>query len=152
MSESIHKSHNVTVVMYYLVFPAKSRQAVLDSRADEVLKEAGLEIEERTKEVFGNIGTDKNPVHFLSVLTAFLIMARIITSRKSRLIPAMAQGGSSGGNSGLDSMSCSLKLSSIPHPQVIQDNRSRSNFSLLLECSAISDIRNAMAMPNMGKS
>ncbi|MCU7898531.1 MAG: IS200/IS605 family transposase, partial [Candidatus Thiodiazotropha sp. (ex Lucinoma aequizonata)] len=28
MSEYIHKSHNVTVLMYHLVFPAKYRRAV----------------------------------------------------------------------------------------------------------------------------
>ncbi|MCU7880187.1 MAG: IS200/IS605 family transposase, partial [Pseudomonadota bacterium] len=27
MSEYIHKSHNVTVLMYHLVFPAKYRRA-----------------------------------------------------------------------------------------------------------------------------
>ncbi|MCU7881275.1 MAG: IS200/IS605 family transposase, partial [Candidatus Thiodiazotropha sp. (ex Lucinoma aequizonata)] len=30
MSEYIHKSHNVTVLMYHLVFPAKYRRAVFD--------------------------------------------------------------------------------------------------------------------------
>ena len=30
MSEYIHKSHNVTVLLYHLVFPAKYRQAVFD--------------------------------------------------------------------------------------------------------------------------
>ncbi|MCU7882082.1 MAG: IS200/IS605 family transposase, partial [Candidatus Thiodiazotropha sp. (ex Lucinoma aequizonata)] len=28
MSEYIHKNHNVTVLMYHLVFPAKYRRAV----------------------------------------------------------------------------------------------------------------------------
>ncbi|MCZ6804533.1 MAG: IS200/IS605 family transposase, partial [Proteobacteria bacterium] len=30
MSEYIHKSHNVTVLMYHFVFPAKYRRAVFD--------------------------------------------------------------------------------------------------------------------------
>jgi putative transposase len=47
MSEYIHKSHNVTVLLYHLVFPAKYRRAVFDNRVDEVLKEVCLEIAER---------------------------------------------------------------------------------------------------------
>jgi len=47
MSEYIHKSHNVTVLLYYLVFPAKYRRAVFDKAVDEVLKEVCLEISER---------------------------------------------------------------------------------------------------------
>jgi len=31
MSEYIHKSHNVTVLLYHLVFPAKYRRAVFDA-------------------------------------------------------------------------------------------------------------------------
>jgi putative transposase len=36
MSEYIHKSHNMTVLLYHLVFPAKYRRAVFDNRVDEV--------------------------------------------------------------------------------------------------------------------
>ena len=39
MSEYIHKSHNVTVLMYHLVFPAKYRRAVIDEAVDEELKD-----------------------------------------------------------------------------------------------------------------
>ena len=37
MSEYIHKSHNVTVLIYHLVFPAKYRRAVFDGHVDGVL-------------------------------------------------------------------------------------------------------------------
>ena len=30
MSTYVHKSHNVTVLLYHLVFPAKYRRAVID--------------------------------------------------------------------------------------------------------------------------
>ena len=43
----IHKSHNVIVLMYHLVFPAKYRRAVFDDRVDQTLKEICLEIAER---------------------------------------------------------------------------------------------------------
>ena len=45
MSEYLHKSDNVTVLIYHLVFPAKYRRAVIDSNVDGVLKEVCLEIE-----------------------------------------------------------------------------------------------------------
>ena len=38
MSEYIHKRHNVTVLLYHLVFPAKYRKAVFDEGVDQVLK------------------------------------------------------------------------------------------------------------------
>ena len=47
MSEYVHKSHNVSVLLYHLVFPAKYRRAVLDEQVDEVLREVCLEIEKR---------------------------------------------------------------------------------------------------------
>jgi len=47
MSEYIHKSHNVTVLMCHLVFPAKYRRAVIDEAVDEELKDVCLEIDQR---------------------------------------------------------------------------------------------------------
>ena len=65
MSEYIHKSHNVTVLMCHLVFPAKYRRAVIDEAVDEELKDVCLEIEQRYDVKFLEIGTDKDHVHFL---------------------------------------------------------------------------------------
>ena len=65
MSEYIHKSHNVTVLLYHLVFPAKYRRAVIDPHVDEILKEVCLEIADRYQVKFLEIGTDKDHVHFL---------------------------------------------------------------------------------------
>jgi putative transposase len=65
MSEYIHKSHNVSVLMYHLVFPAKYRRAVFDQKVDTVLKDICLEIEKRYEIRFLEIGTDKDHVHFL---------------------------------------------------------------------------------------
>ena len=61
----IHKSHNVTVLMCHLVFPAKYRRAVIDEAVDEELKDVCLEIEQRYDVKFLEIGTDKDHVHFL---------------------------------------------------------------------------------------
>ena len=58
MSEYIHKSHNVTVLLYHLLFPAKYRRAVFDEAVDAELKSVCLEIEERYQVKFLEIGTD----------------------------------------------------------------------------------------------
>ncbi|RLB13577.1 MAG: IS200/IS605 family transposase, partial [Deltaproteobacteria bacterium] len=65
MSEYVHKSHNVAVLIYHLVFPAKYRRVVFDEAIDAELKEICLEIEKRYEIKFVEIGTDKDHVHFL---------------------------------------------------------------------------------------
>ena len=65
MSEYKHKSHNVSVLMYHLVFPAKYRRAVLDKDVEDVLKNTCLEIEKRYEIRFLEIGCDRDHVHFL---------------------------------------------------------------------------------------
>ena len=65
MSEYQHKSHNVSVLMYHLVCPAKYRRVVFDEEVDAVLKEVCLDIAQRYEIVFLEIGTDKDHVHFL---------------------------------------------------------------------------------------
>ena len=64
-SKFIHKSHNVTVLMYHLVRPAKYRRIVFSSDVDKTLKEVCLAISERFEIYFLEIGTDKDHVHFL---------------------------------------------------------------------------------------
>ncbi len=51
MSEYVHKSHNVTVLLYHMVFPAKYRRAVFDGAVDEVMRDVCLEVEKRYQEV-----------------------------------------------------------------------------------------------------
>ncbi len=65
MSESIHKSHNVSNLMYHFVFPAKYRRVVIDEKVDKVIKETCEEISKRYEISFLEIGTDKDHVHFL---------------------------------------------------------------------------------------
>ena len=65
MSEYIHKSHNVTVLMYHFVCPAKYRRVVIDEEVDRVIKETCQEIEKRYEIKFLEIGTDRDHVHFL---------------------------------------------------------------------------------------
>ena len=83
MSEYIHKSHNVTVLLYHLVFPAKYRKAVFDEQVDEVLKEVCLEIEKRYEIKFLEIGVDKNHVHFFIQSVPTYSVTKLVTVIKS---------------------------------------------------------------------
>lgn len=64
-SEYIHKSHNVSVLLYHFVCPAKYRRVVFSKADDETLKEICIEIEKRFEVRFLEIGTDKDLEHFL---------------------------------------------------------------------------------------
>ena len=83
MSEYIHKSHNVTVLLYHLVFPAKYRRVVFDEQVDTVLKEVCLEIESRYQVKFLEIGTDSDHVHFLVQSVPTYAVTKIVTMIKS---------------------------------------------------------------------
>ena len=64
-SEYIHKSHNVSVLLYHFVCPAKYRRVVFNKKVDESLKNICLEISKRYDIFFLEIGVDKDHVHFL---------------------------------------------------------------------------------------
>lgn len=65
MSQPIFKTHNVTVLLYHIVCPAKYRRAVFDEQVKEQLKEICAEIQDCYEIEFPEIGTDTNHVHFL---------------------------------------------------------------------------------------
>ena len=83
MSEYIHKSHNVTVLLYHLVFPAKYRRAVFDDSVDKQLRSVCLEIELRYEIKFLEIGTDKDHVHFLVQSVPVYSVKKIVQMVKS---------------------------------------------------------------------
>ncbi|HFV9934822.1 TPA: IS200/IS605 family transposase [Salmonella enterica subsp. enterica serovar Bovismorbificans] len=83
MSEYIHKSHNVTVLLYHIVLPAKYRRAVFDDRIDFILKTICLEIQEHYQMKFLEIGTDKDHVHFLVQSIPTYSVTKIVTIIKS---------------------------------------------------------------------
>lgn len=65
MSIYLHKSHNVSVLLYHIVCPAKYRRVMFSEEVDNELKEICLEIGKRYEIHFVEIGTDKDHVHFL---------------------------------------------------------------------------------------
>lgn len=83
MSEVIRKSHNVSVLLYHFVCPAKNRRAVIDEKVDEVLKDVCLEIAKRYEIEFIEIGTDKDHVHFLIQSVPMYSPTKIIRTIKS---------------------------------------------------------------------
>ncbi len=83
MSRYIHKSHNVSVLLYHFVCPAKYRRVVLDDKVDTILKQVCLDISDRYELTFLEIGTDKDHVHFLIQSVPTYSPTKIVTMVKS---------------------------------------------------------------------
>jgi putative transposase len=83
MSEYIHRSHNVTVLLYHLVFPSKYRRVVFDDQVESVLRDVCIEIEKRYEIKFLEIGVDKDHVHFLVQSVPKVSVVKIVTMLKS---------------------------------------------------------------------
>jgi putative transposase len=82
-SQYIHKSHNVSVLLYHFVCPAKYRRVVFSKTVEVTLKEVCLEIEKRYEVHFLEIGTDKDHVHFLIQSVPMKSPTQIIKMLKS---------------------------------------------------------------------
>ncbi len=65
MSKYIHKRHNVSVLMYHLVFPAKYRRKIFTERVKKMLVIVCQGIEKRYEIEFLEIGMEEDHVHFL---------------------------------------------------------------------------------------
>lgn len=83
MSKFINKSHNVSVLLYHFVCPAKYRRVVFTEPVDQSIKEICLEISKRYEITFIEIGTDKDHVHFLIQSVPAQSPTRIIQTVKS---------------------------------------------------------------------
>ena len=64
-SKYLHKSHNVSVLLYHVVCTAKYRRVVFSEHVDEIVREGCLGIAERYEMSFLELGTDRNHRHFL---------------------------------------------------------------------------------------
>lgn len=83
MSIYIHKSHNVSVLIYHIVFPTKYRRVVLDNKVDQIIKEVCLEIAKRYEMHFLEIGTDNDHIHFLVQSIPMMLPKNIVQTIKS---------------------------------------------------------------------
>ena len=83
MSKYIHKSHNVSVLLYHLVCPIKYRKKVLTDKVSAELKTICKEISLRYEIEFIEIGCDGAHVHFLIQSVPTYSPTKICTMVKS---------------------------------------------------------------------
>ena len=83
MSLYLHKSHNVSCMIYHIVCPTKYRRVVLSERVDVTIKQTCLEIARRYDVHFLEIGTDKDHVHFLVQSVPMFLPKNIVQTIKS---------------------------------------------------------------------
>ena len=83
MSQLVRKSHNVSVLLYHIVCPAKYRRIVFSEEVDQVLKMVCLDIALRYEIDFLEIGTDRDHVHFLVQSVPSYSPTKIVRTIKS---------------------------------------------------------------------
>jgi len=83
MSEYVHRQHNVSVLLYHFVCPAKYRRVIFSKEVDTEIKDVCLEIGKRYEMTFIEIGSDKNHMHFLIQCIPTWSPFRIIQTVKS---------------------------------------------------------------------
>lgn len=83
MSEYIHKSHNVSILLYHYVCPAKYRRIIFDNSVDKILIQTCKEISKRYEINIVEIGTDGDHVHFLIQSVPMLAPQEIVRIIKS---------------------------------------------------------------------
>ena len=83
MSSYIHKSHNVSVLLYHYVCPAKYRRVIFDDSVDKVLIQTCKEISKRYEINIIELGTDGDHVHFLIQSVPMLSPQEVVRIIKS---------------------------------------------------------------------
>lgn len=83
MSKHIYKSHNKSLLLYHLVFPAKYRRTIFDVKVSKTLCNICSGIGERYEIHFVEIGMEEDHVHFLIQSVPSLAVTRLVTLLKS---------------------------------------------------------------------
>ena len=83
MSRLVHKSHNVSVLVYHLVCVAKYRRVVFDEAVEAMLRDVCIDIALRYEIEFLEIGIDGDHVHFLVQSVPTYSPTKIVTTIKS---------------------------------------------------------------------
>lgn len=83
MSEYINKAHNVSLLLYHYVCPAKYRRIIFNEKVDIILIETCQEISKRYDINFIEIGTDGDHVHFLIQSVPIMSPSEIVRKIKS---------------------------------------------------------------------
>jgi len=82
-SKHIQKSHNVTLLLYHLVCPAKYRRKVFTEETETTLKNICLEIEQRYDLHYVEIEADEDHIHFLIQTVPMMSPTQIVKTTKS---------------------------------------------------------------------
>ena len=82
MSEYIHKSHNVSVLIYHFVCPAKYKRIVFSINVEQSLKDICIEISKQYEITFIEIGSDHDHAHFLIQSVPMESPTKIISNSK----------------------------------------------------------------------
>jgi REP element-mobilizing transposase RayT len=83
MSKYIHKSHNVSILLYHIVCPAKYRRVVITEEVERTLKEICEAISLRYEIIFLEIGAEGDHVHFLVQSVPTYSPTKIVATIKS---------------------------------------------------------------------
>ncbi len=83
MSEYIHKAHNISILLYHYVCPAKYRRVIFDDSVDRVLIQTCKEISKRYDINIMEIGTDGDHVHFLIQTVPMMAPTEVARTIKS---------------------------------------------------------------------
>lgn len=82
--EHIKRSHNVTLLLYHIVLPAKYRRKVFTEEVIKWLLDICEEIEEQYEIYFLEIWADEDHVHFMVQGLPTMTVTRIVTILKSK--------------------------------------------------------------------
>jgi REP element-mobilizing transposase RayT len=82
-SKHIHKSHNVTILLYHLVCPSKYRRKVFTDETETTLKNICYEIEQRYELDYIEIGADEDHIHFLIQTVPMMSPTQIVKKTKT---------------------------------------------------------------------
>lgn len=85
MSLYLHKSHNVSCLIYHIVCPTKYRRIVFSEQINQTIKTTCLEIAKRYDLHFLEIGADLDHVHFLVQSVPMMLPKNIVQTIKSIL-------------------------------------------------------------------
>lgn len=82
-TKHIRKSHNVTLLLYHLVCPAKYRRKIFTEEVEETLKNICYEIEQRYEWDYIEIGADEDHIHFLIQTVPMMSPTQLVKTTKS---------------------------------------------------------------------
>lgn len=83
MSQYIYKEHNVSVLLYHYVCPAKYRRVIFEDTVDKIIIQTCKEISKRYEINVVEIGTDGDHIHFLIQSVPSLAPTTIVRIIKS---------------------------------------------------------------------